>query len=161
MVNNSKVFSFFVNLLLGVLIAACIIPFWLLFVSSITSESYLVQHGYSLVPKEFSFAAYEYLWEAKDSIGRAYLMSVIIAGIGVIGNIVLTVLFAGGQSNMEFLLRDDAESADELAVDLPDVRCYEVPKIAYAGQENDRDYSKVGVWRKSRGAEAKYFTASR
>ena len=94
MVNNSKVFSFFVNLLLGVLIAACIIPFWLLFVSSITSESYLVQHGYSLVPKEFSFAAYEYLWEAKDSIGRAYLMSVIIAGIGVIGNIVLTVLFA-------------------------------------------------------------------
>ena len=94
MVNNSKVFSFFVNLLLAVLIAACIIPFWLLFVSSITSESYLVQHGYSLVPKEFSFAAYEYLWEAKESIGRAYLMSVIIAGIGVIGNIVLTVLFA-------------------------------------------------------------------
>jgi putative aldouronate transport system permease protein len=77
-----------------VLIAACIIPFWLLFVSSITSESYLVQHGYSLVPKEFSFAAYEYLWEAKDSIGRAYLMSVVIAGIGVLGNIVLTVLFA-------------------------------------------------------------------
>ena len=94
MVNNSKVFSFFVNFLLVVLIAACIIPFWLLFVSSVTSESYLIQHGYSLVPKEFSFAAYEYLWEAKDSIGRAYLMSVVIAGIGVIANIVLTVLFA-------------------------------------------------------------------
>ena len=69
------------------------------------------------------------------------------------------VWLAGGQSNMEFLLRDDAESAEEQAVDLPDVRCYEVPKIAYAGQENDRDYSKVGVWRKARGAEAKYFTA--
>lgn len=94
MVNNSKVFSFFVNVLLGMLIVACVIPFWLLFVSSITSESYLIQHGYSLVPKEFSFAAYEYLWEAKDSIGRAYLMSVVIAGIGVLGNIVLTVLFA-------------------------------------------------------------------
>ena len=69
------------------------------------------------------------------------------------------VWLAGGQSNMEFLLRDDAEAADELAVDLPDVRCYEVPKIAYAGQENDRDYSKVGVWRKARGAETTYFTA--
>lgn len=69
------------------------------------------------------------------------------------------VWLAGGQSNMEFLLRDDAEAADELAVDRQDVRCYEVPKIAYEGQENDRDYSKVGVWRKAQGAEAKYFTA--
>lgn len=94
MVNNSKVFSVFVNLLLAALIAACIIPFWLLFVSSVTSESYLIQNGYSLVPKELSLDAYKYLWEAKDSIGRAYLMSVLIAGIGVIANIVLTVLFA-------------------------------------------------------------------
>ena len=69
------------------------------------------------------------------------------------------VWLAGGQSNMEFLLRDDAEVASEIAGDCADVRCYEVPKIAYAGQENDRDYSKVGVWRKARGEEAKYFTA--
>ena len=94
MINNSKVFNFFVNLLLAALIAACVIPFWLLFVSSVTSESYLIQHGYSLLPKEFSFDAYKYFWEAKDSIGRAYLMSVVIASIGVIANIVLTVLFA-------------------------------------------------------------------
>lgn len=69
------------------------------------------------------------------------------------------VWLAGGQSNMEFLLRDDAEAAGELAVNLPDVRCYEVPKIAYPGQEQDRDYSTVGLWHKARGAEAKYFTA--
>ena len=69
------------------------------------------------------------------------------------------VWLAGGQSNMEFLLRDDAEAANEMQVDLQDVRCYEVPKIAYPGQENDRDYSKVGIWRKACGAEAKYFTA--
>jgi len=94
MISNSKAYSFFVNLLLALLIAACVIPFWLLFVSSVTSESYLVQHGYSLFPKEFSLDAYKYLWEAKDSIGRAYLMSVLIACIGVLGNIVLTVLFA-------------------------------------------------------------------
>ena len=69
------------------------------------------------------------------------------------------VWLAGGQSNMEFLLRDDAEAASQSAIDCADVRCYEVPKIAYEGQENDRDYSKVGVWRKARGEEAKYFTA--
>ena len=78
----------------------------------------------------------------------------------VIGDVAIgEVWLAGGQSNMEFLLRDDAEVAGEIASDCADMRCYEVPKIAYAGQENDRDYSKVGVWRKARGVEAKYFTA--
>ncbi len=69
------------------------------------------------------------------------------------------VWLAGGQSNMEFLLRDDAEVQSEITGDCPEIRCFEVPKIAYPGQENDRDYSKVGVWRKARGEEAKYFTA--
>lgn len=69
------------------------------------------------------------------------------------------VWLAGGQSNMEYLLRDDAEVACEMQVNLPEVRCYEVPKVAYPGQENDRDYSAVGVWRRARGEEAKYFTA--
>jgi len=94
MINNNKIYSFFVNFLLVSLIVACVVPFWLLFAGSITSEDYLIQHGYSLFPKEFSFSAYSYLWAAKDSIGRAYLMSILISGIGVMANIVLTVLFA-------------------------------------------------------------------
>jgi len=94
MVSNNKTYNFFVNFLLATLIVACIIPFWLLFVGSVTSEDYLLQHGYTLFPKEFSFSAYQYLWGAKDSIGRAYLMSIVIASIGVVANIVLTVLFA-------------------------------------------------------------------
>ena len=94
MINTSKVLSFFSTLFLVLLVIICVIPFWLLFVSSFTSETYLVQHGYSLLPKEFSLAAYKYLWEAMGSIGRAYLMSIIIAGIGVAANLVLTILFA-------------------------------------------------------------------
>lgn len=94
MINTSKVLSYFVNLFLVLLVIICVVPFWLLFVNSFTSETYLVQHGYSLLPKDFSLAAYQYLWEAMGSIGRAYFMSVIIAGIGVTGNLVLTVLFA-------------------------------------------------------------------
>ena len=94
MINNSKVFNVFVTIFLVLLVAACVIPFWLLFVSSFTSETSLVQNGYSLIPKEFSLSAYKYLWEARGSIGRAYMMSVIIAGIGVLSNLVMTVLFA-------------------------------------------------------------------
>jgi putative aldouronate transport system permease protein len=94
MINTSKVLSFFSNLFLAILVLVCVIPFWILFINSFTSETYLLQNGYSLMPKEFSFAAYQYLWEAMDSIGRAYLMSFLIAGIGVSANLVLTILFA-------------------------------------------------------------------
>ena len=94
MISNSKGFNIFVHVLLIFLILCCIIPFWLLIASSFTSETYLLQHGYSLVPGEVSFAAYEYLWTAKSSIGRAYLMSVVISAVGVSCNVLMCILFA-------------------------------------------------------------------
>ena len=69
------------------------------------------------------------------------------------------VWLASGQSNMEFLLRDDADVEEATQIDSPEKRCFEVPKISYVGQENDRDYSEVGVWRKAVGAETRYFSA--
>jgi sialate O-acetylesterase len=69
------------------------------------------------------------------------------------------VWLASGQSNMEFLLRDDADSASVAKTDNADIRLFEVPKISYAGQENDRDYSTVGLWRKACGNEVLYFNA--
>lgn len=94
MINNNKAYSFFFNALLAFLVLACLVPFWLLIASSFTSEATLVQNGYSLMPREWSTAAYEYLWGARGSIGRAYLMSVVIAAVGVTANVVMTVLFA-------------------------------------------------------------------
>ncbi len=94
MINNNKAYSFFFNALLAFLVLACLAPFWLLIASSFTAETTLVQNGYSLLPQEWSTAAYEYLWGARGSIGRAYLMSVVIAAVGVTANVVMTVLFA-------------------------------------------------------------------
>lgn len=94
MINTSKTLSVFVTLFLVLMVVICVLPFWLLFINSFTSETYLIQNGYSLLPKEFSLSAYKFLWEAMGSIGRAYMMSIIIAVIGVTGNLVLTILFA-------------------------------------------------------------------
>ncbi len=94
MINNSKFLNAFFNCLLVFLVLACLIPFWILIVGSLTSESYLVQNGYSMLPKEFSLSAYKYLWQAKDSIFRAYGMSLLVSGIGVTTNLILTILFA-------------------------------------------------------------------
>ncbi len=101
MINNNKAYSIFFNALLIFLVLACLIPFWLLIVSSFTSETMLQQNGYSLIPREWSTAAYEYLWNARGSIARAYLMSIIISAIGVTANLVMTLLFAYPLSRTE------------------------------------------------------------
>ncbi len=94
MIVKNKAFSAAAYLFIGVLILMCIIPFWLLIVSSLTPESELLLHGYSLVPREFTLDTYRYLWSSKDGVLHAYLMSVIIAVIGVSTNVILTTLFA-------------------------------------------------------------------
>ncbi len=68
------------------------------------------------------------------------------------------VWIAGGQSNMEFWLRYEKHRAGETR-DYPDLRFYDVPKLAYEGQERDFDYSRVGVWRRAVGEERDYFSA--
>lgn len=69
------------------------------------------------------------------------------------------VWIAGGQSNMEFLLKYDAEAAASCALQNPDVRCFEVPKIAFPGQETYFKMSAAGFWRKEQPAESPDFTA--
>ena len=101
MISQSKAFTVFVHVLLVFLILCCVVPFWLLIASSFTSEASLVKNGYSLIPKEFSLAAYKYLWTAKGSIGRAYFMSVAISAVGVTGNVLMCILFAYPLSRRE------------------------------------------------------------
>ena len=60
------------------------------------------------------------------------------------------VFFAGGQSNMEYYMKFDAEYLQEKAqldTPNPDVRFYDVPKVSWDGELNDFDYSAYGKWR--------------
>ena len=112
MITNNKAFKIVMYALLVFLIIACVMPFWMLFVSSLTSETALAKSGYNFVFTETSTAAYEYLWGVRASIFRAYGMSLLITAIGVSCNVVLTVLFAyplsrqdlPGRSVFSFLL---------------------------------------------------------
>lgn len=94
MIHNNKIFRFSMGLIMLLLTLACIIPFILLFTSSITSDASLAVNGYSLFPKEFSLAAYKYLWTVKNAIFRSYFMSFLITIIGTLANITITILFA-------------------------------------------------------------------
>lgn len=94
MITKSKAFSIVCHLFIVFLVIACVAPFWLLIVSSLTSETELLKNGYSMFPRELSLTAYEFLWTMKDGVLRAYAMSIIISTIGVVGNVIMTTLFA-------------------------------------------------------------------
>lgn len=86
-----KVLSHTVLMLISVI---CVIPFILLISSSLTDENALLNYGYSLLPKEFSVAAYQYLWNSFSTIATAYGITVFVTLVGTAASIVITAMLA-------------------------------------------------------------------
>lgn len=72
---------------------ACIVPFWLVVSSSLTSERELVAHGYTLWPREFSLDAYRALLTG-PRVAQAYGASACITVIGTAIAVVITAALA-------------------------------------------------------------------
>ena len=66
------------------------LPVLFVFIISISSEASIAQNGYSFFPTEFSLESYEYLWQSKDYIGRAFINSIGITLSGTMLGLVLT-----------------------------------------------------------------------
>ncbi|MFV0465755.1 MAG: carbohydrate ABC transporter permease [Lachnospiraceae bacterium] len=71
-----------------------IIPFLLLFMSSITDEQVLVANGYSFWPEKFSLASYQYIIKSGEQIINAYGISIFVTLLGTLINILLSALMA-------------------------------------------------------------------
>ncbi len=70
------------------------------------------------------------------------------------------VWIAGGQSNMQFELKYDAEADETIkSANNPDIRFYDCPKSSYEGSEKDYDFSEYGFWRTCTSENAPYFSA--
>lgn len=73
---------------------AIILPFILLFMSSITDENTLVANGYSFFPKKFSLASYTYIIKSGGQILKAYGVSIGVTVVGTLLNVLLSALMA-------------------------------------------------------------------
>lgn len=94
MITKSRVFTICMEILVAFLAVACLFPFLLLFMSSVTSEASLAANGYSMFPKEYSLEAYKFLWTTRASLFRSVGISVFVTTVGVCANLILTILFA-------------------------------------------------------------------
>ena len=87
------------------LVAICLIPLVLLFMSSISSESSIVNNGYSFWPKEFSLEAYSYLWSQKSAMFNAYGITILITVVGTFVGLLISALLAYPLSRRDLPLR--------------------------------------------------------
>lgn len=71
-----------------------VLPFVLLFMSSITDESYLLTEGYGFIPKKLSLDAYAYIFKSGTLILNAYAHTIFYTVVGTIVNVAITALFA-------------------------------------------------------------------
>lgn len=71
------------------------------------------------------------------------------------------VWLAGGQSNMEFHMRYDADMQTESAVCANEnIRFFDYPEVSYVGQINEADYgANYGFWRKATPDQLERFSA--
>lgn len=70
------------------------------------------------------------------------------------------VWIAGGQSNMEFWLRNEAERDTVIpAANDPLLRFFDMPRISYEGQERDFPFGEYGIWRPFLPEHAGWFSA--
>lgn len=68
-----------------------LIPLVLLIISSFTSNTALIQNGYSFFPKEWSLEAYVYMFGSTNQILNAYGVSFFITAVGTVAGLTLTI----------------------------------------------------------------------
>lgn len=71
-----------------------VLPFIMLLSGSFTSESYIINHGYSLIPGEFSTAAYASIFKNSQSVLKAYLVTILTTAAGTVFALFMTSMTA-------------------------------------------------------------------
>ena len=71
-----------------------VLPFVLVFLSSVTEENTLVLNGYSFFPEKFSLYAYEYIVMKGKKIFRAYAVTLFVTVVGTSINVMISAMLA-------------------------------------------------------------------
>lgn len=99
-------FQVIINIILFVLAAFILMPFVILFMSSIASERSLVLNGYRFIPEEFSLDAYEYIFKKADIIFRSYFITIFVTVVGTSVSLIITTMLAYPLSRKDFSKRN-------------------------------------------------------
>lgn len=81
------------------------IPLIVVISASLTDDTALAKYGYSLLPSEFSFAAYAYILTHPDQMMQSYGVTFFVTIVGTLCGVAIMSLFAYALSRTEFTWR--------------------------------------------------------
>lgn len=99
---SEKRFQVAINVIMAVITIFAVIPFVLLISASLTENQSIILNGYSIIPSKFSLEGYAYIWRERAQIFRAYGVTVLVTGIGVILGLSMTMLYGYALSRPYF-----------------------------------------------------------
>jgi len=94
-----------INIFFVIYAAACVVPLLVILGISFSTEESVMRFGYSMIPREFSVQAYEYLFRDGTTIVRAYMVTLFTTIVGMAMCVVTVCLYAYPLSRSTFKFR--------------------------------------------------------
>ncbi|WP_127587060.1 carbohydrate ABC transporter permease [Paenibacillus koleovorans] len=98
--------EFLLHLFFLLIAVACIFPVLVVLGVSLTDQDTIYLHGYNIIPRVFSWSAYEYLLRDWRPIADAYMISIFVTVVGTIIALTVTALVAYPLSRQDFAFRN-------------------------------------------------------
>jgi len=94
-----------INIFFVIYAAACVVPLLVILGISFSTEESIMRFGYSMIPREFSVQAYDYLFRDGTTIVRAYMVTLFTTIVGMAMCVVTVCLYAYPLSRSTFKFR--------------------------------------------------------
>ncbi len=91
--------------LVTLLSLACILPFLLVFMVSLTDEAMIIKNGYSLFPRAFSSQAYQIIFSDNSTVLRSFILTTMVTVVGSIGAVIITGMAGYSLANKSLAYR--------------------------------------------------------
>ncbi|MFC4303813.1 carbohydrate ABC transporter permease [Cohnella boryungensis] len=80
--------------IIGIFALIAVVPFVVVAVNSFSTEHSIIYNGYSLIPKEFSMAAYEMVFQNPQKIMRSYGVTIFVTAVGTCVSLFISMMAA-------------------------------------------------------------------
>lgn len=90
----SKKSNIIINIIVGLLAIASVLPFIFVVIISFTSEASLKTNGYKFIPEEWSLEAYKYVFESGTQIFKSYGVTILVTILGTLLGLFLISTYA-------------------------------------------------------------------
>ncbi|MCJ8012121.1 carbohydrate ABC transporter permease [Paenibacillus sp. KQZ6P-2] len=101
----SPVWNTIFNIVIGLFAFSCVFPFLFVIIISLTDEQTLAMEGFRLFPSEFSFAAYEYIFQSGTELLHSFGLTLLVTVLGTLISLTLVTTYAYALSRRNFEFR--------------------------------------------------------